>query len=389
MALALVVAGCAAPERMTGPPDAAPETPQTQPNPAPPPPSVEEENIARLSRLACEEVTVAAVGDLMLGTDFPEDRLPDDDGAGQLTAAGPWLRAADIAFGNLEGVLMDGGEPVKACKNASACYLFRSPQRFARTFADAGFTALSLANNHAYDFGRPGRTASMAALDSVGIHHSGRAGELASWKIGEARIAMVAFAPFKESWPMLDQTSAVAVVSGLAVGHDIVIVSFHGGAEGVDAARIPFSTERYYGEDRGNVVEFARAMIDAGADLLLGHGPHVPRAVELYRDRFIAYSLGNFATWWGISIANEKGYAPLLSLKLDGNGRFLGGEVVSFVQGRPEGPRLDPANRAAVMTGELTAADFPGGELKVQQNGQISRTGGTVTTACQPPQAAR
>ena len=96
----------------------------------------------------------------------------------------------------------------------------------------------------------------------------------------------------------------------LAATHDIVIVSFHGGAEGNGAEMLPFAREIFAGEDRGNVVEFAHAMVDAGADLVLGHGPHVVRPMELYRDRLIAYSLGNFATYYGISVEGIRGIAP-------------------------------------------------------------------------------
>ena len=77
-------------------------------------------------------ITVAAVGDMMIGTDFPENHLPDDDGIAFLADVAPWLWSADIAFGNLEGVLMEGGELAKKCRNPNACYLFRSPPRYAQ-----------------------------------------------------------------------------------------------------------------------------------------------------------------------------------------------------------------------------------------------------------------
>ena len=212
----------------------------------------------------------------------------------------------------------------------------------------------------------------MAALDAVGIRHSGREGTLASWEVGEVRVAMIAFAPFKEAWPMLDPVGAEAAVAGLAAGHDIVIVSMHGGGEGANAERIPFTEEFYREENRGNVVEFAHRMIDAGADLVIGHGPHVPRAMELYRNRLIAYSLGNFATWWGINIRDTKGYAPLLRVALDGNGRFVQGDIVSFRQSRPEGPQPDAENRAARMMQELTVLDFNGGGLNFSSGNRFA-----------------
>ncbi len=340
-------------------------------------PTAQELAEARRARLACTSISVAAVGDLMLGTDFPQPRLPDDDGRSQLAAAVPVLSGADIAFGNLEGVLMDGGEPEKKCKNPSACYLFRSPTRFAQTFAAAGFDVMSLANNHAFDFGEAGRSSTMRALDSAGIRHSGRQGDIASWQVGDVRVAMIAFAPFKRSWPMLDPELATNTVQRLAADHDLVIVSVHGGGEGTDAEHLRFSTEWYYGENRGDVVKFAHSMIDAGADLVFGHGPHVPRALEQYRGRLIAYSLGNFATWWGISIAGSKGYAPLLVVQTDGNGRLLSGQLHSFIQRRPEGPRPDPQQHAARMIRSLTDSELSGGALRFDDSGSFHPATGT------------
>jgi poly-gamma-glutamate capsule biosynthesis protein CapA/YwtB (metallophosphatase superfamily) len=284
--LVATLAGCATQSPAPAPappPDAAPQA-----APAPPP--------------THPGLTIAAVGDIMMGTDFPENILPDDDGVGFLQAVTPILQAPDVTFGNLEGVLLDGGEPVKQCKDKRICFLFRSPTRYAAYLQRAGFDVMSLANNHARDFGEEGRSSSMAALDALGIHHSGREGTTASWIANGRRVALVAFAPNVGANQLNEPEVARALVSQLAATHDIVIVSFHGGAEGNGAEVLPFAREMFAGEDRGNVVEFARAMVDAGADVVIGHGPHVVRAMELYHDRLIAYSLGNFATYYGISV---------------------------------------------------------------------------------------
>ena len=318
--------------------------------------------------------TVAAVGDIMLGTDFPENRLADDDGAGYLGAVTPLLSNADIAFGNLEGVLIDGGEPAKKCSNPSACYLFRSPTRYAAHLRKAGFDVISLANNHARDFGEEGRDASMAALDAEGIYHSGREGTIASWEQEGIRFALLAFSPTKGAWPLLSIGIAEAAVTEAAATHDVVIVSFHGGAEGKPGSeRLGFGMEYAYGEQRGNVVDFARRVIDAGADLVLGHGPHVPRALELYQDRLIAYSLGNFATYYGISVSGAKGFAPVLVTEINADGRFQSGRLHSYIQQRPNGPRPDGQQRALNMMRELTALDFPDGALNIAADGTLGR----------------
>ena len=346
-------------------PAAAPATPAPPPAPEPPPGPPPGPDLSTL------RITVAAVGDMMIGTDYPDNRLPDDDALGFFNGVAPVLRQADLAIGNLEGVLLDGGEPAKQCKDPSACWLFRSPTRYAGVFRDAGFDALSLANNHARDFGEEGRDASMAALDAAGIRHSGREGTTASLDVGGIRVGFVAFSGTRGANPMLNEEAAAAMVADLAAGHDVVIVSFHGGAEGIDALHLPFAEEEYYGEPRGDVVAFGRAMVDAGADLVFGHGPHVVRALERYRGRIIAYSLGNFATYYGISVAGLKGIAPILVTTLDGNGEFVEGSVVSTRQIRPSGPTMDPAGEAAELMARLSRQDFGNPGVRFEADGRL------------------
>ena len=136
-----------------------------------------------------QNITVAAVGDIMLGTDFPDNRLADDDGRFYLSEVEPILSAADIAIGNLEGVILAGGKPSKTCANPLSCFLFRSPPHYAGYLRDAGFDVLSLANNHARDFGEVGRSATMLTLDAYGLLHSGRRGDIASWRVGDLDVA--------------------------------------------------------------------------------------------------------------------------------------------------------------------------------------------------------
>lgn len=321
--------------------------------------------------LASKRITIAAVGDMMLGTDFPENHLPDDDGISFLAHVTPILSDADIAFGNLEGVLLDGGEPGKKCSNPAACYLFRSPSRYVTHYVDAGFDVLSLANNHARDFGEEGRLASMQTLATAGIHHSGLEGDFATFTVNELDVALLAFAVTRNSNMMLDYDLAADVVAEHAVQYDIVIVSFHGGAEGQDVTRLPFAEEEYFGEPRGDVVRFSRMMVDAGADLVLGHGPHVVRAIERYNNRLIAYSLGNFATYYGISVNGIKGIAPILVTTLDGEGNFVEGHIHSTIQLRPDGPSLDRRNRALNLMRSLSLLDFTTPGLVFNPDGSL------------------
>jgi hypothetical protein len=361
-----LLAACATPPEPE--PESAPKLPPEPaiveaPEPPPPPPPEPDKSAMRIS--------IASVGDMMIGTDYPRNHLPDDDGVSFLADVAPILSAADITFGNLEGVLIDGGEPGKKCSNPNACYLFRSPTRYAEHYRNAGFDVLSLANNHARDFGEEGRTSSMNAIAAAGMRHSGRVDDFASFEHGGLRIAVLAYAVTKNSNMMLDYELAFTTVADFAKTHDIVVVSFHGGAEGADVTHVPFADEEYYGEPRGDVVWFARGVVDAGADLVIGHGPHVVRGMERYKDRLIAYSLGNFATYYGISVAGIKGIAPILATTLDGGGRFVEGEIVSTVQLRPAGPSIDPKQRALNLIRGLSIEDFGEPGLTFLPDGRI------------------
>ena len=364
------MAGCA------GAPANVPESSSADVAPAPAPQSVEQPPPALPvpPRRPPMRLTVAAVGDMMLGTDYPENHLPDDDGVGFLAGVTPALSAADLTFGNLEGVLADEAEPAKQCVNLSACYLFRSPTRYARYFRDAGFDALSLANNHARDFGEEGRSASMTALQEFGIAHSGRDGDFATLNHRGLDVSFVAFAVTRNSNLLHDYALAEQIVLEQAELHDLVVVSFHGGAEGEGTTRIPFAEESYFGEPRGNVVRFARSMVDAGADLVFGHGPHVVRGMERYKDRLIAYSLGNFATYYGISVNGIKGIAPILVATIDEEGRFLEGQIHSTIQIRPGGPTPDPEQRALKLIRDLSNEDFRDPGLQFHPDGRFDRS---------------
>ena len=323
-------------------------------------------------------VRVIGVGDMMLGTNYPSSSyLPANSGNDLLASVEDILLGADITFGNLEGTILDEGGTPKRCNNPDLCYVFRSPESYVQHFTNAGFDFLSLANNHSGDFGPTGRTRTKSVLDEAGIAYAGLAGsdEYAIVIKDSIRYGLAAFAPNRGTCDIRNISRAKTIVSQLAEQVDIVIVSFHGGAEGAKHQHVPRKTEYYYGEDRGNVYQFAHAMIDAGADVVFGHGPHVTRAMELYNDRFISYSLGNFCTYGRFNVRGQNGIAPIVELELSPEGVFLGGKVIPVYQTKTQGPRVDAQNRVIQTLIELNRTDFPESPLILDEDGTLRKEG--------------
>ena len=241
-----------------------------------------------------EAILFAAVGDVMLGSTFPDgSRLPPQDGAKLLKPFTPILSAADVTFGNLEGPLLDGAASSKCGPAAAAgsCYAFRMPPHYGQFLKDAGFKVMSVANNHAGDFGDAGRSSTRRVLDGVGIRHAGSdRGEFSTCvlEVKAKRVGFVGFAHNDVVPNVNDLSAARKIVSRLKATVDLVVVSFHGGAEGAGHQHVGFGTEVFLHEPRGDLRAFTHAVIDAGADLVLGHGPHVMRGMEIYRGRLIA-----------------------------------------------------------------------------------------------------
>jgi len=319
-------------------------------------------------------VSVIGTGDIMLGSNYPTaDKLPVADGKELFSRVKHILRDADVTFGNLEGCFLDKGGYIKSCK--SVCYFFRMPERYVNYLVDAGFDVMNIANNHNGDFGAPGRESTMKTLKKANLHYAGLKDlcETARFEQDGVKFGFCGFAPNTGTVRITDIAYAKKLVSELKKDCDIVIVSFHGGAEGKAHNRVTKSTETFYGENRGNVHEFAHAVIDAGADIVFGHGPHVVRAVELYKDRFIAYSLGNFCTAGSFSIGGISGYAPIVKVYTDKTGKFVKGQIFSALQKDKTGPVMDANHSTAKEIKRLTQLDFPNTPLIISNEGLIER----------------
>lgn len=327
-----------------------------------------------------DPITIAAVGDIMLASPFPnESRMPPNDGADLLKAVTPVLSAADIAFGNMEGPIVDGGISEKCGTPKPGqpvrCFAFRMPTRYAKYLKDAGFDVMSVANNHASDFGETGRASTRRTLDGLGIKHVGSDRDrfsTAYLEVNGRSVAFIGFAHNAVQPNVNDLDTARRLVTEADKKADIVVVSFHGGAEGTGAQNVPRRTELFFGEQRGNLPLFARGVIDAGADLVLGHGPHVLRGMEIYKDRLIAYSLGNFATYGWFRLEAETALTAVLETELAPDGKFLGGKLHSARQEGRGIPVLDPTGTAVKKVRSLSQTDFGSAAPNIADDGTIS-----------------
>lgn len=323
-------------------------------------------------------ISVVGVGDMMMGTIFPEKgmHLPEDPFS-ILDEVKIHLQSADLTFGNLEGSFTDVqiDSEMKQCKDPSKCYAFRMPEAYGQILTDAGFDMVSLANNHVGDFGNTGRKRCMATLERIGVEYAGLLQkQYALFEKDGIRYGLLAVSPNNGTVRINDYKNTVKIVKALKRTADIVIVSFHGGAEGPKHRHVTRKTEIFYGEDRGNVYEFAHLMIDNGADIVFGHGPHITRAVELYKDRFITYSMGNFCTYHRFNLSGHNGVAPIIKLNVKPNGEFIDGEIIPIKQLGEGIPHVDSSKRALKEIIDLTNTDFPNGNLKFDlSSGKISK----------------
>jgi hypothetical protein len=310
-------------------------------------------------------VRVAAVGDTTLGSDAA---LPSNPSA-LLRGARPFL-VGDVVLGNLETALTNAGTS-KCSAGGSSCFSFRAPPSFARALAGVGFTVLNLANNHANDYGPVGRQQTVSALRSAGLRTTGRPGEITVLRIGTTRIAIVGFAPYPWAQNALDLKGAAALVRRAARRADLVIVTAHLGAEGSGYAHVRPGPETFLGEQRGNPIAFAHTVVNAGADLVAMHGPHVLRALEWYRGRLIDYSLGNFSGYGNFNLSGSGAISAVLQADLHSDGRLASARLIPLsLIGKGE-PVADRSRRALDVVRSLSQTDIGRRAPRVLASGEI------------------
>jgi hypothetical protein len=319
-------------------------------------------------RIPAGVVSISAVGDIVMGS---TPNLPPNGGRGFFDRVKPDL-AADVVLGNLEGTFTEATGS-KCGADSTSCFAFRTPPSYARWLKRAGFTVLNLANNHAFDFGARGLADTVAALDRHGLRHTGRPGEIVVLRDGAIRVAFVGFSTYRWSNRMTNLAAVKRLVRRADRRADVVVVTAHMGAEGTDRQHVKRGTERFLGENRGNPIRFAHTAVDAGADLVVGHGPHVLRGMEWYRGRLIAYSLGNFAGYKVFSLGGALSVSSILRVTLAGDGTFEAGVLVATKLTGKGVPALDPSESAHGIVRQLSRADFGRRAVKVSAAGALGR----------------
>lgn len=318
-----------------------------------------------------DTITLVAVGDVMFGSIYPDRSYlpPNENYKGLLDEVKPYIKG-DIVFCNMEGVLADTLVP------ECSPYCFGMPSSYVNAYKEAGFNLISVGNNHANDFRAYGRSNTGKILTENNLNWAGyETKPSCTFTIKGVKYGFCAFSPNTAIANLRDKQLVANTIKALRKSCDIVIVSMHCGGEGIKYRHLTREDDYYIEQNRGNAYQFAHDAIDNGADIVLGHGPHVTRAIEIYKGKFIAYSMGNFFTYSNVNITSEMGLAPIFRIRVDAsNGNFIDGEIISTYQTKPNrGPHIDPQKRVLKIIQELTAADIYDNLPKISNSGKITK----------------
>lgn len=333
-------------------------------------------------------VRVCAGGDITLGTNLDTawaakaaERLRrwsgrSDDPDSLVAPLRPLFQGADVVLVNVESAIGEGPAPSKCGPSSTNCFAFRAPLASAaalRSLAPGGTVVGNLANNHAHDAGNAGQDSTVAALTRAGVLVTGddTLPALVPLPQGDT-IAVLGFHTSSETPDARDTAMVHRLVFWAADRYPVVIVTMHLGAEGRAAQRTLDSTERYLDVDRGNPVAFADAAVRGGAAMVVGHGPHVLRAMEWRtRGALIAYSLGNLLTYGPFKLDGPLARAAVLCATIDRSGRASTASLAPTVQRAPGLVARDRSRRALTLADSLGRLDFPVTAARVTSRGVL------------------
>ena len=314
-------------------------------------------------------VSITWVGDMTFGT---LNEWPPDGTGSLLDDVKPYLHS-DLTVGNLETAL--GDLPMSKCApKETDCYQFEAPADTAEDLRRDGFSAVNVANNHTLDAGPAGEASTDQALRAARLRWAGRPGQITYLTRNGIKIALLGFGPWSYDADALDIPAAEALVRKAKQHAQVVIVMEHLGGEGDDYRHVKAGEEYFLGQDRGNSIAFTHGVIGAGADLVMGSGPHVLRGFQWYRGHLIAYSMGNFCGYNTVGLDAYTSVSAILHVTLNARGQFVTGSITPLRLVSPGTPERDPDRTAVSYVNSLSHDDFAGnGAVRLSASGRIER----------------
>jgi|YNPMSStandDraft_2_1061718.scaffolds.fasta_scaffold00001_99 hypothetical protein len=261
---------------------------------------------------------------------------------------------SDINLGNLEGPITDSS---KSTKNISSGKYFAfkfSPQITPLILKKFNFSGVLISNNHTFDYGEEGFKDTIKYLKEVNIEPIGLKDSYTQIKIKNKKIAIIGFYTNSRFNDLRDLTFSSSFIKKIKESNDFIIIFFHGGTEGANAKYVYNKTEYFGNENRGNIFAFAHTAIDSGADLVIGSGPHILRGFEIYKNKLIAYSLGNFIPAGGLSVKGELSMSCILESFYDlKTNSFIKAKIIP-IDLSTKYPKIDNTNKVINFLRELT-----------------------------------
>jgi poly-gamma-glutamate capsule biosynthesis protein CapA/YwtB (metallophosphatase superfamily) len=320
---------------------------------------------------AADTITMSANGDTIMGS--APNKLPADP-AHFFDSVKSSLQG-DLVMGNLEQPITDDTGTSKCGSPARAnCFAFRSPPSYAKYLKAAGYDLMNTANNHSKDFGSAGYANTVSALEGAGLKYTGAEDQITITEVKGIKVAVIGFSPYAGANNLNDLDHAREIVQKAKGEADLVVVQAHIGAEGSDKNHVKPGSELFFGENRGDPLKFTHAVIDAGADVVFAHGPHVLRGMQFYKGHLIAYSLGNFAGG-GKTLSNNGilKYGGILHVTLTRDGKFVSGKFLSTYLSSTGVPTRDSTNEEGrKLVTELSKEDFGSTAAQIGSDGSIS-----------------
>lgn len=290
---------------------------------------------------------VLGVGDMV----FSEDSKLNQAGFQNLVGE---YKKNQFVFGNLEGVITTKKVSRKKYIPGRS-YAFRFPPETAQLLKDSGFNAVTLANNHALDFGEDGLDEGVKLLKNAGVTPSGyQKGGYQIISMGGKRIALIGFGFYTYQNSILDIETAESLIKSAKQESDLVIVSMHGGTEGEGAIYLKDGPEFFLNEPRGDLRKFAQKSIASGADIIFGHGPHVVRGAECVGGKPVLYSVGNYVSAGGLSVKNLSAVATLGEFIYDDNLNLVGLRLLPASYDEIKFPQYDSSGKGVLLTNYLS-----------------------------------